>query len=116
MRRLLPLFLWIALCGCSLYGYSRDLTVSDSSLPFPNESSVLQAAVSGKVTDETGVGMPGVNVLVQGTSNGTTTDAEGNYRLSLSADHSAGVLVFSFIGYANQAIPVNNQSVINVTM
>ncbi|MDQ2657535.1 MAG: SusC/RagA family TonB-linked outer membrane protein, partial [Bacteroidota bacterium] len=116
MRRPLPLFLWIALCGCSLYGYSRDLTVSNFSLPFPDKASALQAAVSGKVTDESGVGMPGVNILVQGTSNGTTTDAEGTYRLSLPADQSAGVLVFSFIGYANQEIPVSNQSVINVTM
>ncbi len=115
MRRLLPLFLWISLCGCSLYGYSRDLTVAVTSSPHA-KNMAFQAAVSGKVTDETGVGMPGVNVLIQGTSVGTTTDAEGTYRLSIPADQSAGVLVFSFIGYTNQTIPINNQSVINVVM
>ena len=116
MRRILPLFLWIALTSSYCYGYSRDLPPS---LPSPESppSKVLQAStITGKVTDESGVGMPGVNVLVQGTSNGTTTDADGMYRLNLLSDQSAGVLVFSFIGYGNQEIAINNQSVINVTM
>ena len=115
MRRLLPLFLWIALYSCALSGYSRDFTVSISSTPDAKSLS-FQASVSGRVADEAGVGMPGVNVLVQGTSNGTTTDADGRYRLSIPSDQSAGVLVFSFIGYANQEIPINNRTVIDVTM
>ena len=116
MRRLLPLFLWMALFSCALCGYSRDLAVS---VPYSNVriSSLFQTkTVTGKVIDESGVGMPGVNVLVQGTSNGTTTDSEGMYWLSIPADQASGVLVFSFIGYANQEIPINNQSVVNVTM
>ena len=115
MRRLLLLCLCVALCNCALYGYSHDLT---SPLSYPESPPlVLQAsALTGKVTDESGVGMPGVNVVVQGTSNGTTTDSDGLYSLSIPADQNSGTLVFSFIGYANQEIPINNRSVINVTM
>lgn len=116
MRRLLPLFLWIALCSSAFYGYSRDridLPLHTTGFEPP---SFQTNSVSGKVSDESGVGMPGVNVVVQGTSNGTTTDSEGAYRLSLPADQASGTLVFSFIGYGNQEIPINNQSVINVTM
>lgn len=117
MRRPLPLFLWIALCSVSLIGYSGDFTVA---VPSASTSLILTTpqanTVSGKVTDENGVGMPGVNVLLQGTSYGTTTDAEGVYRLSIPGEHASGVLVFSFIGYANQEIPISSRSVIDVTM
>jgi TonB-linked SusC/RagA family outer membrane protein len=116
MRRRLPLFLWIVLFSASLYGHSRDLPVSVSLIKSRTFTPFQAHTLSGKVTDEAGVGMPGVNVLVQGTSNGTTTDSEGTYRLTLPGDQATGVLVFSFIGYSNQEIPVNSQSVINVTM
>ena len=117
MRRLLPLFLWIALPSGALCGYSSHPIVLNSSGSSSSTVSYFQDhTVTGKVTDDSGVGMPGVNVLLQGTSNGTTTDAEGSYRLNLSGDEASGVLVFSFIGYANQEIPINNRSVINVTM
>lgn len=115
MQRLLLLCLCVALCSCALYGYSHDLT-SPSSYPESPPLALQASSLTGKVTDESGVGMPGVNVVVQGTSNGTTTDSEGLYRLNIPADQNSGTLVFSFIGYANQEIPINNQSVINVTM
>src|SRR5687767_15105616 len=116
MRRLLPLFLWIALYSCALCGYSRDLTVSVSLIKTRTSNFLQATTVTGKVADEGGVGMPGVNVLVQGTANGTTTDSDGMYRLSIPPDQAAGTLVFSFIGYANQEIPILNRSTINVTM
>jgi TonB-linked SusC/RagA family outer membrane protein len=75
-----------------------------------------QNVIQGKVLDDTGVGMPGVNVLIKGTSNGTTTDVEGAYKLNISGDQAAGTLVFSFIGYTTQEQPINNRSSINVTM
>ena len=71
--------------------------------------------VTGKVTDESGAGMPGVNVIVKGTSSGTTTDSEGGYALSLDNQANA-ILVFSFIGYATQEQPVNGRTTLNVTM
>ncbi|CAN5574904.1 TonB-dependent receptor [soil metagenome] len=68
--------------------------------------------VSGTVTDQEGP-VPGVNILIQGTTRGTVTDIEGNYSVSAPSD---ATLVFSAIGYSVQEIPVNGRSSINVTL
>lgn len=73
-----------------------------------------QGTVTGKVTSqEDGSGIPGVNVLIKGTSNGTTTDIEGNYGLEIQAD---AVLVFSSIGYISEEVEVGNKSIIDLVM
>jgi TonB-linked SusC/RagA family outer membrane protein len=87
--------------------------------PKPEEEShaviiPAEVAISGKVTDEAGEPLPGVNVLEKGTTNGTTTDAEGAYRLNVINENS--VLVFSFIGYVSQEITVSSQTTLNVTL
>ncbi|HRJ29741.1 MAG TPA: TonB-dependent receptor [Cyclobacteriaceae bacterium] len=70
--------------------------------------------VTGTVTEaSTRTPMAGVNVIVKGTTNGTTTDAAGRY--SLGAENN-DVLIFSFIGYASLEIPVNGRTVIDVVM
>ncbi len=116
MRRILPHVFAIAMCSLSLCGYSNDLTFF-SIVSGTNNSNFLQAVkITGKVTDETGTGMPGVNVIVKGTSNGTTTDSEGAYALNLTSDQAAGALVFSFIGYTTQEQLIDNRSAINVSM
>lgn len=69
--------------------------------------------VSGKVTEENGAPIPGVNILVKGTNVGTTTDATGRYSLSVPP---ASTLIFSFIGYEAQEIPVGAQSIIDVIL
>jgi TonB-linked SusC/RagA family outer membrane protein len=71
--------------------------------------------VTGTVTSPDGAGLPGVSVLLKGTSIGTATDAEGKFTLS-GSDVPGGTLVFSFIGYATQEIAVQNQTVINVSL
>ena len=77
-------------------------------------AAMAQQQVTGKVTDySNNEGLPGVNILVKGTSNGTVTDIDGNYSLSVSSD---AVLVFSFIGYETQEIPVGSQSNISVSL
>ena len=58
--------------------------------------------------------MIGVNVLIKGTTNGTITDIDGNYKLTSVSEKS--VLVVSYIGYLTQEIVIGNQSVINVTL
>lgn len=58
--------------------------------------------------------MPGVNVIIKGTSNGTTTDAYGAYSITMSTNE--GTLIFSFIGFETQEIKVNRSNVINVTL
>jgi TonB-linked SusC/RagA family outer membrane protein len=73
-----------------------------------------QQEVSGKVTSaEDGVGLPGVNVVIVGTTQGTVTDYDGNYRISVPANST---LKFSFIGYTAQEIPVGTKSVIDVVL
>src|SRR5688500_10577403 len=71
--------------------------------------------VTGKVTSAAdGTGLPGVNVLVEGTSKGTTTDANGSYSISLGATEN--VLVFSFIGYQAATVQVGDRTVADVAM
>src|SRR5438477_464616 len=70
--------------------------------------------VSGIVKDSNGTGMPGVSVQVKGTTIGTVTDSDGKYSLSVEGDNS--VVVFSFIGFANQEVQVGSQSSIDIAM
>jgi TonB-linked SusC/RagA family outer membrane protein len=70
--------------------------------------------IHGTVTSETGGPMPGVNVLLKGTTLGTTTDANGNYSLSDLPDDA--ILVFSFIGYIAQEVAVNGRSIVDMTL
>lgn len=73
-----------------------------------------ETVVRGKVTDEAGAGMPGVNIVVKGTTNGTTSDENGDFALGISSNDA--VLAFSFIGYASQEIVVGNRTQVNVTL
>jgi len=73
-----------------------------------------QQAVTGTVTDETGIPLPGVNLMIEGTTLGTITDANGKYTLNV-ADRNA-VLVFTFVGYSSQKIPLGGRTVIDVQM
>ena len=73
-----------------------------------------QTLITGRVTDEKGDGIPGVNILVKGTNSGTTTDNNGNYRLNAVDEN--GALLFSFIGYVTQEIAINNRSTIDITL
>ncbi|MCE7039624.1 SusC/RagA family TonB-linked outer membrane protein [Dyadobacter sp. CY312] len=72
-----------------------------------------QVMVSGKVTEESGAEIPGVNVSIKGTAQGTTTDAQGSYSLNAG---SGSTLVFSFIGYKTTEVKVGNQGIINVRL
>jgi TonB-linked SusC/RagA family outer membrane protein len=70
--------------------------------------------VSGRVTAaEDGLTLPGVSIQVKGTTRGTTTDANGQYQLSVPPNSR---LIFSFIGYTSQDLPVGNQTTINVSL
>ena len=69
--------------------------------------------ISGKITDENGEGLPGATILEKGTSNGVTSDLDGNYKLNLPAEST---ITISFVGYETQDIIVGAQSTINVQM
>lgn len=73
-----------------------------------------QIKITGKVVDANGNPLPGVNIIEKGTNNGTVTDADGKYTIAVT-DVNA-VLVFSFVGYLKEEIPVAGKNEINVTM
>ena len=76
-------------------------------------AALAQMTVSGTVSDANGP-VPGVNVIVKGTTNGAQTDFDGNYTLNNVANDAT--LTFSYIGYATQEVAVNGQSTVNVTL
>jgi TonB-linked SusC/RagA family outer membrane protein len=75
---------------------------------------VQQKAVSGKVTDASGQPMPGVAVLLKGTTFGTVTNADGNYTLENVPE--GATLNFSFVGMLSQEVAVGNQTTIDITL
>ncbi|RAJ97471.1 TonB-linked SusC/RagA family outer membrane protein [Larkinella arboricola] len=74
----------------------------------------VDKTITGTVTSETGEGLPGVSVVIQGTTRGTTTDAQGSYRINVPNDETT--LVFSFVGYVSQEQIVRARSIINVQL
>lgn len=88
--------IWLLVVGLVTHAYAQDLTIK------------------GKITDNSGDGLPGVNVTVKGTQKGIVSDAEGKYQLS--GVPAKATLVFSFIGYLKQEIEVNNRTVIDVVL
>lgn len=86
----------------------------DHMLPPIRHGESLFQNVRGKVTDEKGDPLPGVNILVKGTQQGTTTDGSGNFALNVPNEEA--VLVFSFVGYRSVELRVGSQTEINVAL
>ncbi|MBV6642871.1 MAG: carboxypeptidase-like regulatory domain-containing protein, partial [Cyclobacteriaceae bacterium] len=84
--------------------------VQDAAMPQVFDEVPVQVSISGKVTDETGEALIGAAVLEKGTTNGTITDIDGNYQLTVG---DGAVLQISFVGYQSIEIPVNNRTTIN---
>ncbi|GAB3999806.1 SusC/RagA family TonB-linked outer membrane protein [Spirosoma daeguense] len=83
--------------------------------PLTLTNSRAAVTIKGRVTaQEDRMGMPGVNISVKGTTTGTTTDAEGNYSITVPSPEST--LIFSFLGYVSQEVQVGTQTTINVTL
>lgn len=93
MKKILLLLLGLV-CASHIYAQDRLLT--------------------GKIVDESNIGLPGVNVILKNTTIGTVSDSDGGF--SLSVPSSGGTLVFSFIGLATQEIPITESNSISVTM
>ncbi|MFD1161024.1 SusC/RagA family TonB-linked outer membrane protein [Hwangdonia seohaensis] len=82
---------------------------------FSMQSIQGQNTITGTITDSaTGIPLGGANVVEKGTTNGVSTDFDGNYSITVSSQ--SAILVISYIGYTNREIAVNNQSVINVSL
>lgn len=95
MRKRFTLPAAVALLFCSLSLFAQDHTIS------------------GKVTADDGSALPGVNITVRGTTRGSTTDPDGNYKISVP---TGSKLIFSFIGFANQEVTVGNQTIIDIKL
>ncbi len=73
-----------------------------------------QVAVKGKVTDENGSPLPGTNVLVKGSTTGTTTDAGGEFAIDVPTGNT--ILVFSFIGYETAEVDIAGRSIVDISL
>jgi TonB-linked SusC/RagA family outer membrane protein len=95
---------------------NKQIVLTPASKGFnPENFSPQQGEViTGVVKNTDGETLPGVNITIKGTNKGTTTDIDGNYKINVS-DESA-VLVFSFVGYRKQEVPVKGKTEINVTL
>jgi len=94
MKKRVTLFVVFLLAGC-VFAFAQNL------------------AVKGIVKDDQGLPLPGATITVKGTSDAATTDLSGKYAINAP---STATLVFSFVGFVNQEIPVNGQTDINVSL
>ncbi|HEX7013919.1 MAG TPA: SusC/RagA family TonB-linked outer membrane protein, partial [Cyclobacteriaceae bacterium] len=107
----------IQIDGSGLFGVIVALLMMPAvAFANPEFERAADRVVSGKVTSQTdGLGIPGVNIIIKGSTQGTVTDAEGNYSISVP-DGSGVTLVFSAIGYVTQERTLNGESVLNVQL
>ena len=94
--------------------YAESMPPANHEFPHPNLAS-LERTVTGKVSDESGGGLPGVSVVVKNTQRGTTTAQDGSFSVAVP-DGGTTTLVFSFVGYISQEIEVGNRSQISVIL
>jgi TonB-linked SusC/RagA family outer membrane protein len=116
MKKLVPptgrLLVPVLAC-CLPLAVATAAPVAASSTFTIRKASQPLATVTGRVTDDKGEGLPGVTVLVKGTTTGTSTDVDGNFSLDAPAN---ATLVISSVGFTTQEIAVNNQTTINVRL
>lgn len=91
----------------------RKLLLATLFLPMLSHAQTARE-VAGKVTDNAGNGLPGVTVLVTGTSTGASTGADGSFRLQVPA--TATSLTVSFVGYARQTVDITGKNTINIAL
>ncbi|RUT79595.1 SusC/RagA family TonB-linked outer membrane protein [Ancylomarina longa] len=108
-------FSWIASLCCAVFFVTGTpaFAMSNYEKAELTAQQTQEKKVQGKVVDKNGESLIGVNIIVKGTTTGTITDFDGNYKLMAPVD---GSLIFSFIGYLDQEVPVAKQSTINVTL
>ncbi len=94
----------------------KTIILTEILAPVPAEQPAQPAekTIRGKVTDEKSEGLPGVSILVKGTQQGTITDENGNYQVSVQNDEA--ILIFSFVGYLSQEIPVEGRALLDVSL
>ncbi|MBS3776731.1 MAG: TonB-dependent receptor, partial [Bacteroidales bacterium] len=112
-RVLFVLMFGLFLCNPLTTSAESDFS-NDENEVLSDNTRQQQIEVNGTVTDaRTGDPLPGVNIVVEGTTTGTTTDMEGDYTLEAPAD---ATLIFSFVGYQEQSVEINGRQEINIEM
>ena len=118
MKRKLRFVLQLSVLHLTSLVGSPDLFASDLSVTTKSGKAsrvlLLEKKISGKVTDDNGQGLPGVNVTVKGTTRGTSTNGDGAYTLESVNDQD--VLVFSFVGYLAKEVPVGAVSKLDIVL
>lgn len=104
IRELKFAFLLIAICLTGMPAFSVSAPGND----------LQQNVVTGRVTDNRGEALPGVNITIKGTTLGVTSDIEGRY--SIAVPDLNGTLVFSFIGFAEAEVPIAGRQVVNAQL
>jgi TonB-linked SusC/RagA family outer membrane protein len=92
----------------------RVVVIKKVEKTFTEEQVLQEKTISGKVTDSSGAPLPGVTVVVKGTTQGTITNADGEFSLSIPSDTET--LRFSFVGMKTQEIPVDGRTTFTVIM
>lgn len=100
--------------GLTYHVLDKDIVISTNGAAKSEMSSQQQKSVSGKVTDSSGASLPGVSVVVKGTTIGAISDANGNYSLSNVPENAK--LQFSFVGMKGQELAVAGKTTVNVEM
>lgn len=95
-KSLQKILLMVLMCSSVIVGYGQDRTITGAVM-----------------MDEDGSRLPGVNVILKGSNTGTTTDANGQYSISVPQD---GVLIFSFIGFVTQEVSIGGRTVVDIRL
>jgi TonB-linked SusC/RagA family outer membrane protein len=116
LRRLSPRRTWLPLLGLTaLTLLGQPAFSAPPTDKIKSDNPAQERSVSGKVlSGDDNTALPGVSVAVKGTTRGTTTDANGEYRINIPTTQA--VLVFSAVGFVNQEVTVGNKSAINITL
>ena len=101
----------LAVAGLSLAAGFLVVPAQAAALGTRQVPAAAEITISGRVVDEKGQALPGANIVVKGSSNGTASNEQGLYSIKAAGN---ATLVFSFIGYETQEIPVSNRATIDV--
>jgi len=108
LRQVLLLLLVIPIFSSRANHHSFDDTIKNINPPI-----LYQATITGTVFDENGAPLPGVSVVVKGTTTGVASDFDGNYSINTDTN---GTLVFSYVGYSTQEVSIGGNSTVDVNM
>ena len=97
----------------SILGPDVDVSISGKMIVLSKKEAKPAGTVHGRVTDESGEGVPGAGVFIKGTTRGVSTDLDGNYSIAATP---GTVLTFSSMGYASKEVTVGKSSVVNVVL